>query len=101
MCRQFGRLVELKPTGERKRPTCRRNGTTKRKSRYFTVSAVSHRPVPMAVTMVSRMNSGSSATRQSGANRHQRHRAASSTRTTAKSINATATDDSGTMSRGK
>src|SRR4051812_39763812 len=98
---QLGKLVELKPTGERNKPTCSINGTMKRKSRYFTVSAVSHNPVPNAVVTVSTIKNGTKTMRQSGMNCHQMHIPASSTRTTIKSMSDTAMVESGTINRGK
>src|SRR5476651_2795398 len=57
--KRSGTSALLKNTGERYMPNCTRNGTTKRKSRYFTFSAVIHSPAPSEVAKAITTNSGS------------------------------------------
>src|SRR5258705_6314173 len=76
-------------------------GITYRKSRYLTLSAVIHTPMPMLAANAMTAKNGRNRTCQPGANRYQIIRPMRMTKPIRKSTNATMTAAVGTMRRGK
>src|SRR5476651_1065880 len=77
------------------------NGTTNRKSRYFTTIADAQSAGPMLASSARTTNTGSRNICQPGRTRYQIMRPTRMVRLTAKSISATMIVDNGTIMRGK
>src|SRR5258706_7686448 len=100
--RQRSGMTELeKPTGETYSPNCTMKGMMKRKSRYFTLSAVMNKAGPRLVRIARATNAGSNAMRHVGVKPYPSIRTKSIARLTPKSTSATIADEHGMMTRGK
>src|SRR5437867_12176632 len=83
------------------KPNWTKNGTTYRKSRYFTFNAASHKPGPMAAANAISVNSGRAIIRQSGTNRYHTSSRARKPPAIKKSTRLVITALAGTTRRGK
>jgi hypothetical protein len=100
--RRFSGTTSLTyPTGEMKIPNWMRNGVTSRKSRYLTLSAPSHVPIPMAVIKVRIKKTGNKRMLYVTVDPEKNIMKATNIRLTAKSINGLDEALNGIIIRGK
>src|SRR5262245_16496761 len=91
----------VNPTGEIYRPNCTMNGTMNQKSRYRTINAEIHKPIPNEAANAIIANSGASSASRPGGNRYQISNSASRPHEIRRSTKLVITLLAGIVTRGK